>query len=75
MLWVRSQDKTTLIKPYEIYIAEYNKNYVIRAKRTSHILGVYQTFERTLEVLDDIQRKIEDDLDYKLSCAYEMPEK
>lgn len=58
-LWIRSQDKTTLIKSYEIYIAEYGKgSYVIRAKRTSHILGAYNSFERALEVLDEIQNKI-----------------
>lgn len=74
MLCIRTQDKTTLIRSYEIYIAEYNKNYVIRAKRTSHILGVYKTFERAIEILDEIQEKIECDLDYKLSTIYEMPE-
>lgn len=56
---MRSQDKTTLIRSYEIYIAEYGKDsYVIRAKRTSHILGEYKTEERALEVLDEIQKKI-----------------
>lgn len=58
-LWIRSQDRTTLIRSYEIYIAEYGKDsYVIRAKRTSHILGAYKTIERALEVLDEIQRTI-----------------
>ena len=56
-LWIRSQDRTTLIRSYEIYISEYGKDsYVIRAKRTSHILGAYNTFERALEVLDEIER-------------------
>ena len=55
-LWIRSQDKTTLIRSYEIYISEYGKgSYVIRAKKTSHILGAYKTMERALEVLDEIQ--------------------
>ena len=55
-LWIRSQDRTTLIKSYEIYVSEYGKDsYVIRAKRTSHILGAYKTVERALEVLDEIQ--------------------
>lgn len=55
-LWIRSQCKTTLIRSYEIYIAEYSKDiYVVRAKRTSHILGAYKTMERALEVLDEIQ--------------------
>ena len=58
-LWIRSQDKTTLIRSYEIYIAEYGKgSYVIRAKRTSHILGAYNSFKRALEVLDEIQEHI-----------------
>lgn len=54
-LWIRSQDKTTLIRSYEIYIVEHSDSYVIRAKRTSHILGAYKTIERALEVLDEIQ--------------------
>ena len=54
-LWIRSQDKTTLIKSYEIYITEQQNKYLIRAKRTSHILGVYNTIERALEVLDEMQ--------------------
>lgn len=54
-LWIRSQDKTTLIRSYEIYISEQPNTYLIRAKRTSHILGSYSTIERTLEILDEIQ--------------------
>jgi len=83
-LWIRSQDKTTLIKTYELYIAINVKNYyVIRAKRTSHILGSYKSMERALEVLDEIQTKIAtydyqhkdmkcDYIKYE-SCIYEMP--
>ena len=58
-LWIRSQDKTTLIKSYEIYITEQQNKYLIRAKRTSHILGSYNTIERALEVLDETQDFIE----------------
>ena len=74
-LWVRSQDRTTLIRSYEIYIAEHSNNYVIRAKRTSHILGAYKTIERALEVLDEIQEKIRMIQNPKDSyyCVYEMP--
>lgn len=58
-LWIRSQDKTTLIKSYELYIAINVKNYyVIRAKRTSHILGSYKSMERALEVLDEIHQRL-----------------
>ena len=79
-LWIRSQDKTTLIKSYEIYIAEYDKgSYVIRAKRSSHILGAYNSFERALEVLDEIQTilrgKYATSFSYQvaLMAVYEMP--
>ena len=59
-LWIRSQDKTTLIRSYEIYISEYGKgSYVIRAKKTSHILGAYITMERALEVLDEIEKLLQ----------------
>ena len=54
-LWIRSQDKTTLIRSYEIYISEQQNTYLIRAKRTSHILGSYPTIERAIKVLDEIQ--------------------
>ena len=57
-LCIRSQDKTTLIRSYEIYISEQTNTYLIRAKRTSHILGSYSTIERALDVLDEIQNKI-----------------
>ena len=57
-LWIRSQDKTTLIRSYEIYISEQQNTYLIRAKRTSHILGSYSTIGRAIEVLDEIQNKI-----------------
>lgn len=57
-LWIRSQDKTTLIRSYEIYISEQPNTYLIRAKRTSHILGSYKTFERAIEVLDEMEERI-----------------
>lgn len=41
-----------------IYISEQPNTYLIRAKRTSHILGSYLTIERALEVLGEIQNKI-----------------
>ena len=73
-LWIRTQDKTTLIRSYEIYIAEHGKNsYVIRAKRTSHILGAYNSFERALEVLDEIQNILETRNDIQ-QMVYEMPQ-
>lgn len=69
-IWIRSQDKTTLIKSYEIYIVENENSCVIRAKRTSRILGVYNTFERALEILDDIENYVSNNY----VDVFEMPE-
>lgn len=90
-LWIRTQDRTTLIRSYEIYIVEQHNTYLIRAKRTSHILGSYRTFERALEVLDEIQIRLinlqlvsleekgqarkDAVINDNLKCVYEMPEK
>lgn len=82
-LWIRSQDRTTLIRSYEIYVSEQCNHYLIRAKRTSHILGSYKNFERALKVLDEIQEHIihqgEKYIDfehggYMYSNVYQMPE-
>lgn len=70
-LWIRSQDKTTLIRSYEIYISEQPNTYLIRAKRTSHILGSYSTIERAIEVLDEIQSYLMSDTPQ--SNVYNMP--
>lgn len=73
-LWIRSQDKTTLIRSYEIYISEQQNTYLIRAKRTSHILGSYSTIERALEVLDEIQQYISLPNIDNSAYIYQMPE-
>ncbi len=74
-LWVRSQDRTTLIKSYEIYISEQQNTYLIRAKRTSHILGSYSTIERALEVLDKIQDLLQNAYAGNSNrIIYQMPE-
>lgn len=89
-LWIRTQDRMTLIRSYEIYIVEQQNMYLIRAKRTSHILGSYSTFERALEILDEIQRRLiklqlvsleekgqarkDAVINDNLKCVYEMPE-
>ena len=80
-LWIRSQDKTTLIRSYEIYISEQQNTYLIRAKRTSHILGSYSTIGRAIEVLDEIQNILKKDkfgspmIDLKNpTYIYQMPQ-
>ena len=69
-LWIRSQDKTNLIKVYDIYIAERSK---IRANFQKGYscayteLGEYATEERALEVLDEIQSLLQPKLIYQHS--------
>lgn len=77
MLWVRTQDKKRLINVNEIYI---DAN-VIKANYKEYysgceyvFLGEYSKEERAIEILDEIQEKIEYYLDDKLSTIYEMPE-
>ena len=58
-LWIRSQDKEKLLKVNDIAI-EMNMIYGYYDKNTEYeLLGQYKSKERALEVLDEIQRKIE----------------
>ena len=82
-LWIRSQDKTRLLKIFEIYIAgtyenELRANYQSYYSGCSHIdIGKYKTKERALEVLDEIQEILVQVNDPNLTIlpilVYEMP--
>lgn len=94
-LWIRSQDKSSIVKVDNLYVSvgNYICYYVEKGKevpgtyyRPSGELGRYETKERALEVLDEIQRLITDlqYLNYAIKndefCSYrpnvyEMPEK
>ena len=78
-LYIRSQDKTRLIKVFDVYITGNYEN-IIRANFKEHFsgceyidLGEYVTKERALEVLDEIQNIL---IDYKemSRVVYQMPE-
>lgn len=80
-LWIRSQDKENLIQPTRLFIA-FDKNIATWDGNIMIDLGNYETKERALEVLDEIQKTIEThilgqvttewDAWYK-STVYEMP--
>lgn len=56
-LWIRSQDKYTLMKIEEIQICENpDRTWFMNA---GIVLGKYKTKERALEVLDEIQKLLE----------------
>ena len=77
-MWVRSQDKGYLVKNPIIDI-DIKKNEVYILDRTyakepfiGRILGVYKSKERALEVLDEIQKKINDiKKDFLMACMRE----
>lgn len=71
-LWIRSQDRKKLIQINNINIV----NIIIKTmyKGISITLGNYETEERALEVLNEIQDLINDIADNKMvGCVYEMP--
>ena len=89
-LWIRSQDKESLIKVSNVQYSYLNdKHFIGTYYDNLKILGQYETKERALEVLDEIQERIVNlqlvNLEEKgkarkdvytreyLRCVYEMP--
>ena len=83
-LWIRSQDREILrladmLDIYEIGDDEEKRFFI---EESGVEMGCYKSKERVLEVLDEIQDKIENliqlELDYKAhnfysKCVYQMP--
>lgn len=57
-MWIRSQDKERIMKVKEVYLVKSNKQF--RLYSDELFLGEYNSQERALEVLDEIQRNIID---------------
>jgi hypothetical protein len=85
-LWIRSQDKESLIKVSNVVLREQISPYMDRTKiyylevcyDNLQTLGKYKTKERALEVLDEIQRLmiaslVDKNLDGYGVVIYEMP--
>lgn len=73
-MWIRSQNKEVLIKIKELYIEEdedNEDNYDILANEQEYLLGTYNTKERAIEVLNEIQEEISC---YQPNKIYEMPD-
>ena len=58
-LWIRSQDRTTLIKTDRLDIDYSSGLYSIKSDGFGTLLANYKSEERALEVLDEIQQHIE----------------
>ena len=84
-LWIRSQDREVLLKCNQVYYCELNNKHVIitdlelvQRSYDYEPLGFYETKERALEVLDEIQRLmiaslVNKNLDGYGVVIYEMP--
>ncbi len=64
-IWVRSQDKKTLVKADKLIIG-YDKNEkVYEIHNVYDSLGTYKSKERAIEVLDEIQERISPEFNYE----------
>jgi hypothetical protein len=75
-LWIRSQDKTILMKIDNLLIDDdrktiYTNNY-INGMGFTYTLGIYKSKERALQILDEIQHYLETVIDVS-QMVYEMP--
>ena len=73
-LWVRSQDKTNLVKIRQISLNYRNNKQIIanympdsfeNSGEYYELLGTYKTKERAIEVLDEIQSLLQPTIEYK----------
>lgn len=56
-LWIRSQDKEVLTRVVDIWKdADKNEIWSKSSFATKNCLGIYKTKERTIEILDEIQK-------------------
>lgn len=82
-LWIRSQDKTRLIKVNNVQYT-YRKGDLYSDVRGKHcigtyydnleILGEYATKERAIEVLDEIENIVKPRMEQLYTFVYQMPE-
>lgn len=59
-LWIRSQNKLKLVKVNFVYAAECGDHFTIYGETidSSPIIATYKSKERTIEVLDEIQKEM-----------------
>ena len=75
-LWIRSQDKTKLMKVDEVEFQQDDYGFCIFAwkdKFEGSRTGTYKSKERALEVLDEIQVEISNYVGTMAQVVYEMP--
>lgn len=57
-MWIRSQDKKTLVKVDKLIIGYDKDEKVYEIHNVYDSLGIYKSKERAIEVLDEIENKI-----------------
>lgn len=76
-LWIRSQNKKELIPNPQFGIEQCEERYYIVDRYNfgnAFILGEYKSEERALEVLDEIQERVDFNIKLKVdTCIYEIP--
>jgi hypothetical protein len=68
-MWIRSQDKRTLVKTNDIWVDDGR----VLSIDNNVTLGSYKDSKRALEVLDEIQECIEFSSEENSSYVYKMP--
>lgn len=85
-LWIRSQDRKRLIKPNRLHVKvdpRSREGYIFESANSLRY-GTYESEERALEVLDEIEEHLDylnignidrvDDKGFRVSTIYQMPE-
>ena len=74
-LYIRTQDRTALLEATDVHFMETKRT----SRKTKYSLcvnfgcvGEYDTKKRCLEIIDDIENRLAEDVDFVL---YTMPEK
>lgn len=69
-LYIRSQDKLCLTNDFNLVINKVKSTtgYSYRIENTHNILGVYKNLEKALEIMNDIETRINDGF-----AIYHMP--
>lgn len=76
-IWIRTQDKKGIYEVKHVFIDErlYNLKGKYGIQSNNALLGDYDTMERALEVIDDIESHIEDMMNKQFNKdVYQMPQ-
>jgi hypothetical protein len=74
-MWIRSQDKTKLIKIDSVIYGQFNCAHSIRTyiDNSDVILGIYKSKERCIEIINEIQEMIRSISVGQVTMVFEMP--